>query len=132
MPDEIAPDRDPDYFEDIEQAMNLEQVIFLTTSTTKSASEAVINSLMPHTDVVLVGGQTSGKPVGTKNYEFCEQYLSPITFTLENSEATSNYFNGFPADCEVADDLLHPFGDPEEGLLAASLSIAGGQGCPSN
>ena len=42
------------YFEDIEQAMNLEQVIFLTTSTTKSASEAVINSISADKDVIII------------------------------------------------------------------------------
>lgn len=117
-------------FEDLEFSMDLDQVIFLTTGTTKSASEAVINGLVPHTDVQLVGSRTAGKPVGTKNYEFCEQYLSPITFTLENSVGNSNYYEGFPADCEVEDDLLHAFGDPEEGMLAAALALAGGQGCP--
>lgn len=118
------------YFENLAQSMNLVKVVFITTGSTKSASEAVINSLEPHSDVRLVGSQTAGKPVGTKNYEFCEQFLSPISFTIENSVGNTDYYGGMEVDCEAEDDLVHQFGASDEGMLIAALAIAAGEACP--
>jgi hypothetical protein len=118
------------YFEDLAQSMDLSKIVFITTGSTKSASEAVINSLEPHTDVQLVGSQTAGKPVGTRNYEFCEQLLTPISFTIRNSVGNANYYDGMEVDCAADDDLLHAFGDAEEGMLSAALALASDAACP--
>lgn len=128
----MAADWDRIYlFENLANSIDPLSVVFITTGSTKSASETVINGIVPHTEVTLVGSRTAGKPVGTKNYEFCEQFLTPISFRMNNSEGTADYFDGFAADCEVPDDLLHQFGDPDEGMLAAALAISSGQSCPA-
>jgi carboxyl-terminal processing protease len=106
-----------------------EQIIVLTSSRTLSASELVINALFPYSDVKLVGSDTGGKPVGSRSFEFCEQLLFPITFRLVNAAGNTDYFDGLRADCYAADDLLHQFGDPQEGMLAAALGYAESGAC---
>lgn len=128
----LAQDKDRTYlFENLPNSLDPVQVVFITTGSTQSASETVINGILPHTQVDLVGSPTAGKPVGTKNYEFCEQLLSPISFRMNNSNGDADYYDGFPVDCDVSDDLLHQLGDEDEGMLAAALALAVGGSCPA-
>jgi carboxyl-terminal processing protease len=103
-------------------SLGADQIIVLTSSRTLSASELVINSLLPYADVTLVGGTTGGKPVGSKSFEFCDKLLFPITFRLVNAEGNTDYFDGMDPDCFASDDLFHQLGDPDEGMLAAALA----------
>ncbi|MBP9030500.1 MAG: hypothetical protein KBG14_12225, partial [Bacteroidales bacterium] len=52
------------YFSTNQYSLEIQRAVFITTSSTASASELVINALKPHMDVVLVGSKTHGKPVG--------------------------------------------------------------------
>jgi carboxyl-terminal processing protease len=103
-------------------SIGADQIIVLTSSSTLSASELVINALFPYADVKLVGSNTGGKPVGSKSFEFCEKKLYPITFRLENAAGNTDYFDGLPADCYAADDLFHQLGDTQESMLAAAMA----------
>jgi carboxyl-terminal processing protease len=112
-------------------SLGSDQVIVLTSSRTLSASELVINALLPYADVTLIGSDTGGKPVGSKSFEFCEKLLFPITFRLVNADGNTDYFDGLPADCWAEDDLFHQLGDPQEGMLAAALAYATDGTCAS-
>ena len=102
----------------------LQQVVFITTGSSASASELVINALLPHTVVTLVGDTTFGKPVGQVGLGFCddELLLRPVSFETVNALAEGRYFDGLGATCNVEDELALALGDPAEASLAAALS----------
>jgi C-terminal processing protease CtpA/Prc len=111
------------------QAISATQVVFLTSGSTASASELLINGLKPFMDVKLVGTQTYGKPVGADAWEYCENIVSPITFRSLNADGEGDYFGGIPVDCEVPDDLDHQLGDEHELRLKTALSLMDGGAC---
>ena len=71
----------------------------ITTRGTASASEAVMNGLKPHINVVSIGDTTNGKPTGMNGWEVGKKYfIWPVTFKMVNSQNQGEYFNGiFPA-----------------------------------
>ncbi|MFO0633372.1 MAG: S41 family peptidase [Nannocystaceae bacterium] len=109
---------------------DLGQIIFITTGSTLSASELVINAVRPWAEVRLVGGTTGGKPVGSHQWEFCDQILQPITFKLTNAEGYGEYFDGLTADCPSSDELDRDIGDPQENSLATALHVLSTGACP--
>jgi hypothetical protein len=104
-----------------EHALGLERVIVITTRSSASASELLINALRPFIDVVIVGETTYGKPVGQYGFDFCDKVLVPVAFTLRNALGYGDYFGGFAPDCAAADDYEHPLGDVAEASLAEAL-----------
>ena len=110
----------------LSNSIGADEIIVLTSSRTLSASELVINALIPYANVTLVGSDTGGKPVGSKGFDFCDKKLYPITFRLENAFGATDYFDGLSADCWAEDDLFHQLGDPNEGMLAAGLAALAG------
>jgi len=99
------------------------EVVFITTGSTLSASELVINAVRPHVPIKIVGDTTGGKPVGSHQWEFCDKVAQPITFRLLNAEGVGDYFDGIVADCIEGDDLEHDVGDVREGALAHALHL---------
>ncbi|MBN1926497.1 MAG: hypothetical protein JW798_11735 [Prolixibacteraceae bacterium] len=102
-----------------------QNVYFITTGRTASASELVINSLEPYTDVTLVGSDTHGKPVGMYIFkvEKLDLAILPISFKSINSMGYGDYYNGLPVDIAQTDDLDHNWGDPEEAMLKKTLDF---------
>jgi C-terminal processing protease CtpA/Prc len=111
------------------EAVDVPRVVFLTTGRTASASEQVINGLRPYLDVMVVGSQTLGKPVGADSWTHCDYAIAPITFHSLNALGQGDYFNGIEPKCEVPDDLLHELGDPEEAQLHAALRVLNDEPC---
>ena len=105
------------------------RIVFITTGSTLSASELVINAVRPHADVSVVGGKTGGKPVGSHQWPFCESIAQPITFQLVNADDEGGYFDGFTPTCEAPDDLAHALGDPREGSLREALALVATGAC---
>lgn len=110
---------------------NLNRVFILTSGSTASASELVINNLKPFMDVILVGGNTYGKDVGSitiddksNNYRW-KWGLQPIVLRTVNAAGEANYGtkSGFTPNYAVTDNVLpyKPFGDPSETLLKVAL-----------
>jgi carboxyl-terminal processing protease len=105
----------------------------LTDFRTASASELIINGLKPYMNVVLVGGKTYGKNVGSIPIEDEENEentygMLPIVFAISNSQGFHDYGDGFVPNIEVS-DLAIPMkelGDVEEPLLATALAIIEG------
>ena len=109
-------------------SLNLSQIIFITSRGSASASELVINSLDPYMDLVLIGDNTFGKPVGSfplsrYNRTLAENNveLVPITFATANSEGKAEYFDGFPADFSVGDSPQFNWGDSRDLRFAAAI-----------
>ena len=123
--------------------LNLSRVFLLTTGSTCSASESIINSLQGvNVQVIQIGSTTCGKPYGFYPADNCGVTYFSIEFQGINAQGFGNYPNGFTPmntvamqgalvpGCSVADDFAHPLGDPAEGLLASALSYAANGVCP--
>ncbi len=104
--------------------IDINRLIVISTHETASASENVINSLIPFMDVICIGDTTNGKPVGmygiTDNDELFI-YL-PIAFKLVNSDDEGEFFDGFAPEVLAEDDITRDFGDPAELSLAAAIN----------
>lgn len=110
-------------------ALSLNQLTVLTSGSTCSASEAVINGLNPLLNIKLIGDATCGKPVGMNNPEFCDIVLSHIEFKGTNELGYGDYYNGFAPDCNASDDAKNDFGDTNEALLREALYFMENQSC---
>jgi C-terminal processing protease CtpA/Prc len=108
-------------FEDKPQALGLQRMVAITTRSSASASELVINALRPFIPVTIVGDTTYGKPVGQYGFNFCDKVLAPVAFQLRNAKGEGDFFSGLPADCPAADDADHLLGDPAEASLGEAL-----------
>jgi C-terminal processing protease CtpA/Prc len=106
-----------------EQTLNLSRLFVITTGSSASASELLINSLRPYMPVTVIGDLTYGKPVGQYGFEFCDKVLAPVAFSLANSEGKADYFGGIPADCAAADDAEHDLGMADEASLQEALHV---------
>jgi carboxyl-terminal processing protease len=102
---------------------HVDHVVFITTGSTLSASELLINSVAPHVRVSIVGGTTGGKPVGSRHFDFCDKVAAPVTFRLLNADDEGDYFDGFVPTCPAPDDLTQPLGDQAEASLATALHL---------
>lgn len=117
------------YFAVNSLSLDVQRAVFITTSSTASASELVINGLKPHMTVVLVGSKTHGKPVGMYTWTFKDPSIDwaivPVCFTIRNANNQGDYYDGIPVDVEANDDILTPFGITTESSLSAALGYLG-------
>ena len=129
--DQAADNNNLEFFERLANSMSLSRLVVVTSDRTASASELVINGMEPHVDVAIVGTRTRGKPVGQVGWEFCEKVLRLTAFQTFNADGFGDYFDGLPADCDVADDLdFDVLADDDPNLLAA-LSYFDTGACPA-
>ena len=103
------------------EAISAPRVVIITSRSSASASELVINGLDPFIPVTLIGRRTFGKPVGQYGFEFCEKVFFPVSFHSVNSAGEGEYYGGLPVDCSVRDGINKPLADPEEASLAEAL-----------
>jgi C-terminal processing protease CtpA/Prc len=126
--------------ENINRLTGLNKLYVLTSSSTASASEMIINGLKPFMSVKVVGTTTYGKNVGsitlydspssdyTKESSANSAHLyamQPIVFQIYNKLDQSDYTLGFPPNIEVFEKdywyAILPFGDENEVVLKAAL-----------
>ena len=112
-------------------ATGFARVMVLTGSRTCSASELIVNGLRPYVEVVTLGGQTCGKPVGFIPEESCGNTISAVNFEALNARGEGGYYDGIAPSCAVAEDFDKAFGDPTETLTAAALSYLQSGHCPA-
>lgn len=119
-------------------ALNLSRVIFITTDSSCSASELVINSLIPNPniDVVVVGSTSCGKPVGSVLQTHCDKSLAVINFEITNEDNQGQYFNGIGAGyngltafCDASDEVSSPLGDTNESSVSSALYYINNDQC---
>lgn len=111
--------------------LGLKRVFVLTGSNTCSASEAVINGLLPHIPVYRIGWTTCGKPYGFSQTNYDQQAYFAIQFEGVNANGSDDFKSGFAPTCQVYDDLNYPLGDMREARLSAALSYISTASCPS-
>ncbi|MDR6788744.1 C-terminal processing protease CtpA/Prc [Sphingomonas sp. BE138] len=120
------------------QAIAPTRVAFIGTGQTASASEYVINALVPYLrgDLALVGSNTYGKPVGQialDNPSCSDDRLRVIAFALQNADRQGDYYDGLAtkvgATCQAPDDYTRPLGDPNETSVRTALDWLAGRGC---
>lgn len=113
------------------------RIAFITTGGSASASELVINAMIPYHDanMALVGSNTFGKPVGQIGLDrsACDDRIRIIAFATENADGNANYFDGLASSltnsCQAADDISLPLGDPAEASTARALGFLAGAAC---
>ena len=128
--DRAAQNNSTEFFELLGSSINLSRLVVIATRGTASASELVTNGMIPHVDVVIVGDNTFGKPVGQIGIEFCDKILRPTAFKLANALGDGDYFEGLPVDCPAADDLSVAVGSPLDPNMVAALSYINTGACP--
>lgn len=118
--------------------LNLNRLYVLTGMQTASASEAVINMLIPYLGrdkIKLIGNKTIGKNVGSNTFGEKQNYgylLHPITLRIYNKEEEADYDDGFEPDIYL-DELkfgqpMYELGEPEELLLSTAIQDMTGGG----
>jgi C-terminal processing protease CtpA/Prc len=116
----------------INKLTTLNQIYVLTSDRTASASELVINGLIPYISIVIVGDTTYGKNVGSITIYEDDPVkqktntwgMQPIVVKLANANKASDYGKGFAPDVKVSEyDAfpLLPLGDTNETMLQAAL-----------
>ena len=132
--------------EPVNRLNTLDRLYILTSGSTASASELIINGLKPYMSTVkLIGTTTYGKNVGSITlYDSPEtdflnrdeantshKYaMQPICIQVFNKNGESDYTQGFEPDIEVDDtynwNAILPFGDRNEALLKVALDDISG------
>ncbi len=112
-------------------ALNLQRLFIITSYSTASASEEIVNGMKPFFpgNIILVGTETNGKPVGMNVFTYPqyddteidagkvpEWIIAPITFRVDNKNGEGGYFTGISPTFEVYDDLFSDFGIDEQTL----------------
>ena len=119
-------------------SLNLNKVYILTTRSSASASELVINGLTPYIDVVQVGATTRGKSQASRtiydsanlskenvnpNHTYAMQ---PLIYEAQNANGYSEFYNGLSPDpsFQLSEhyENLGVLGDIEERLLAKAIA----------
>ena len=122
--------------------LKLNKVYVITTGSTASASELIINGLTPYIDVIQVGGTTVGKYQASRTLYDSPTFsktqvnskhtyaLQPLIFKSLNAVGHTDYFDGLTPDIELKEDYgnLGVLGDVNEPLLAAALATISGTG----
>ena len=116
-------------------SLNLNRVFIITTQSSASASELVINCLDPYIDVIHIGTNTYGKYQASVTLYDSENFtleganpnhayaLQPLVLKTLNSEGNTDYFNGLNPDIILEENItnLGVLGDENEPLLALAL-----------
>lgn len=117
-------------------SLNLTKVYILTTQSTASASELIINGLEPYIDVIQIGDNTTGKFQASVTLYDSDDFdkaganpnhtyaLQPLVFKSANAAGKSDYVDGLAPDYLLKESLsnLGTLGDPSEPLLQAALN----------
>ncbi len=129
-------------------SLNLTKIYVLTSKSTASASELVINGLKPYINVIQIGDVTTGKNVGSitlydspnfgkTNRSSKHKYaMQPIVLKTVNNEGFGDYQNGLQPNFLLTENLsnLGVLGNTDEPLLNVALNqiMASGKVTPQS
>jgi len=116
-------------------SVGMTKIYSLTSKSTASASELVINGLKPYMDVVQIGDTTVGKNVGSvtlydspsfgkENRNPNHHYaMQPIVLKIVNADDFGDYFTGLVPTVELKESLsnLDVLGSTTEPLLSTAI-----------
>jgi len=123
--------------------LSLPRLYVLSSNTTCSASESIVNGLRGiGVDVVLIGNTTCGKPYGYARRDNCGQAFFAIEFQVYNAMGFGDYAAGFQPHCKVLERAETAWslnsglragllGSASEPLLAAALKHIDYGVCPT-
>ncbi len=111
--------------------LGLKRVFVLTSASTCSASESIINGLAPFLQVIRIGSTTCGKPYGFYYFGNCGTSYAAMQFKGANSTGFGDYADGFTPTCAVPDDLSKQRGDASERMLSTALGYVQTGACPA-
>lgn len=126
------------FFAPTAQSVSPVKIAFIGTSATASASELVINGMVPFynsANVALVGGNTYGKPVGQVAIDrtACDDRLRVVAFATANGAGNAAYYNGLATTvgttCRASDDYTLPLGDVREASVRQAVDFLAGRAC---
>lgn len=117
-------------------SVNMTKIYILTSASTASASELVINGLKPYIDVVQIGEVTTGKNVGSvtlydsptfgkENRNPNHRYaMQPLVLKIVNGAGFGDYQSGLVPNFQLKETLstLDVLGSPTEPLLAFAIA----------
>ncbi len=109
--------------------LNLQNLYVLSSRSTASASEAIVNCLRPYMNVVLIGDTTSGKYTAVNVFSDRDKpakhnwAIFLVTSRIANANGVTDYINGFVPDYLVQDNMLTPLGDENEPLFAKAIEL---------
>ncbi|HEY0045625.1 MAG TPA: S41 family peptidase [Flavobacterium sp.] len=120
--------------------LNLNRVYVLTSRSTASASELVINGLEPYIDVIQIGDLTTGKNVGSvtlydspdfgpENKNPDHKYaMQPLVLKIVNKDNFGDYLGGLVPDHLVIENLadLGQLGNENEALFSTAIGLITG------
>lgn len=115
--------------------LGLDDIYFLTSGSSASASELLINGLTPYQNVVTIGEATYGKFYGAyviPNEEH-NYAIIPVTLKYANAMDVTDFRNGLAPDYQAEEDFIlrKPLGDPQDPLLARALELITGEPAPA-
>jgi carboxyl-terminal processing protease len=116
-------------------SLNLSKVYILTTKSSASASELLINGLKPYIDIVQIGDVTTGKNVGSitlydspnfrkENVSTAHKYaMQPLVLKIVNKTGFGDYQDGLIPTIELKENIgnLGILGNVNEPLLSTAL-----------
>ena len=129
-------------------SLNLSKIYILTSKSTASASELIINGLKPYINVVQIGDVTTGKNVGSITLYDSPTYkkvdvnpnhryaMQPLVLKIVNKVGFGDYLNGLEPDksnlIEEKINNLGILGDSNEPLLNTAINriLGGGRKSP--
>ncbi|UTX49081.1 S41 family peptidase [Chryseobacterium sp. MA9] len=112
-------------------ALGLQKVFILTSNSTASAAEIVINNLKPFMQVIQIGDTTLGKDMAgfvvedKRKPRKISWQIHPVIYKVFNANGTGEYSNGISPLVivnEYAGLPLLPLGDPNETLISSALN----------
>ena len=117
--------------------LNLAKVYILTTKSTASASELVINGLKPYVNVIQIGKTTIGKNAGSITLYDSSNFaktgrssshkyaMQPLTFKVVDKNGFGDYEKGIIPNFELDEDIanLGILGNQNEPLLKKALDL---------
>ena len=107
----------------------IDNIIILTGPNTASASEDLINMLLPYKKPIIIGTCTYGKNYGSQIFKSVNEnipwVLQPITMKIFNSADSSNFDKGFEPDYEVNElnFQMKMFGALDEPLMQKAIEV---------
>jgi len=112
-------------------ALGLQKVFILTSNSTASAAEIVINNLKPYMQVIQIGDTTLGKDMAgfvvedKRKPRKISWQIHPVIYKVFNASGAGEYSNGISPQImvnEYAGLPLLPLGDPNETLISSALN----------
>ncbi|MFB9077102.1 S41 family peptidase [Flavobacterium procerum] len=118
-------------------SLNFGTIYIITTASTASASELIINGLKPYMNVVQIGETTTGKNVGSFTVYDSDTYITkeginrnhkyamqPLVFKIANAQGFGDYQNGLEPTYKQLETVstYGVLGDPKEPLLSLAIS----------